>query len=389
MKTPSDTFSTGTEPSCFAPAERTGMDTLRRQQKLLGLCPLSSVLLGSGASNVLILNEYRQIVAAGRKAMELLSAESLETLLGKRPGEAANCTHADNCTGGCGTSSYCKECGAARSIMEAIGGKSAEQECRLLANGANGLEALDLRITTTPFVIENTKFVILALSDISHEKRRQALERVFFHDVLNLAGGISGLLELVKVTERDQVPTLLNLCRDNIDDLIETVRTQRDLHAAERNELSPKFERVSSIHLLLQVISTYQAHAACKTRTLHLAETAQVFELRTDPSLFKRVIGNLLKNASEASPQGAQVTVSCSIQGALGIFSVHNDGVMPPDIQSQIFMRSFSTKGPGRGLGTYSVRLFTEKYLEGKVNFVSEPSAGTIFTLSIPLERRS
>jgi sensor histidine kinase regulating citrate/malate metabolism len=54
---------------------------------------------------------------------------------------------------------------------------------------------------------------------------------------------------------------------------------------------------------------------------------------------------------------------------------------MPVDVQLQIFQRSFSTKGNGRGIGTYSIKLLTEQYLNGKVSFVSNESEGTRFSL--------
>ena len=46
---------------------------------------------------------------------------------------------------------------------------------------------------------------------------------------------------------------------------------------------------------------------------------------------------------------------------------------------------SFSTKGdPGRGIGTHSVKLLTEKYLNGEVRFVSRPGEGTTFRVTVP-----
>ena len=67
------------------------------------------------------------------------------------------------------------------------------------------------------------------------------------------------------------------------------------------------------------------------------------------------------------------------------LFSVHNEQVMPEDVQIQIFQRSFTTKGqPGRGVGTYSMKLFGERYLGGRVSFVSRTPDGTTFTLVLP-----
>jgi len=50
-----------------------------------------------------------------------------------------------------------------------------------------------------------------------------------------------------------------------------------------------------------------------------------------------------------------------------------------------LFQRSFSSKGSGRGLGTYSMKLFGEKYLDGEVSFESDRIKGTTFTISLPL----
>ena len=60
--------------------------------------------------------------------------------------------------------------------------------------------------------------------------------------------------------------------------------------------------------------------------------------------------------------------------------------IMPRNVQLQVFQRSFSTKGPGRGIGTYSMKLFAEQYLKGKIWFTTEKSTGTTFYFSIPLK---
>jgi signal transduction histidine kinase len=58
---------------------------------------------------------------------------------------------------------------------------------------------------------------------------------------------------------------------------------------------------------------------------------------------------------------------------------------MPRDVQLQVFQRSFSTKGSGRGLGTYSMKLLSERYLQGRVTFDTSPAKGTTFRAIYPL----
>ena len=55
-------------------------------------------------------------------------------------------------------------------------------------------------------------------------------------------------------------------------------------------------------------------------------------------------------------------------------------------VQLQIFSRSFSTKGPDRGLGTYRMCLLSERYLYGRVWFESKPNQDATSYAQFPLE---
>ncbi len=79
------------------------------------------------------------------------------------------------------------------------------------------------------------------------------------------------------------------------------------------------------------------------------------------------------------------VAIECSSEDDRVAFAVHNPEVMPSEVQLQVFQRSFSTKAEtGRGIGTYSMRLFGERYLGGTMSFISRESEGTTFRLTIP-----
>ena len=67
---------------------------------------------------------------------------------------------------------------------------------------------------------------------------------------------------------------------------------------------------------------------------------------------------------------------------------VHSPNFIPRNIQLQIFKRSFSTKGNDRGLVTYSMKLLGERYLKGKMHFISDEKAGTEFYFDLPLSNQ-
>jgi signal transduction histidine kinase len=105
--------------------------------------------------------------------------------------------------------------------------------------------------------------------------------------------------------------------------------------------------------------------------------------IATDRVLLRRILINLIKNALEASSAGDEITVGYKSSDSKNIIYVQNPTVMDQSVQLQVFKRSFSTKGKGRGIGTYSVKLFVEKYLGGKVSFVSQEGEGTTFFVEI------
>ena len=120
-----------------------------------------------------------------------------------------------------------------------------------------------------------------------------------------------------------------------------------------------------------------------------LADDSLAVNLFSDPVLLERVLGNMIKNALEATPSNGTVTVGCGpIQGGVQ-FWVHNPTDMPRDVQLQVFQRAFSTKGKGRGFGTYGIKLLAERYLQGGIGFESVEAEGTTFWISLPVELNS
>jgi signal transduction histidine kinase len=122
-----------------------------------------------------------------------------------------------------------------------------------------------------------------------------------------------------------------------------------------------------------------------KSRKIELHTECDNFSLKTDSALLKRILLNMAKNAAEAVEDHGIITIGCHTNGTTASFSVNNKGVIPEDVRYQVFQRSFSTKGHGRGLGTYSMKLFGENYLHGKVYFHSCEPTGTTFYIELPL----
>ena len=369
----------------YAPAERASGDQINQEADLLIALPLLGQLLDSIPDIVLILNEQRQIVFANQAIVEALDITDRRKIYGLRPGESFDCIHSDETISECGTTSFCKTCGAVNAILSGLRGKKKIEECQISQKKSGN--AFDLRVAATPFKAGNYSFVIFVVTDISHEKRRNVLERTFFHDISNTLCGVVTYAELLPTSPISEQKDLFEQLAISVHRLQEEINSQRGLISAENGDLSVSLKSVRSREFLHEMVTFYKkGDSSSASVQIDLDDTSIDIMFVSDKTLLSRVFGNMLKNAIEASTSGEKILVGCKLDSEKYIcFWVQNSQFILPDIQLQIFNRSFSTKGTGRGIGTYSMKLLTERYLKGKVAFSTTHEQGTIFSVTLPL----
>lgn len=374
-------------PSPSAPGSRLGRDTaaeFERKERALERAPLLRRMLDAMPHMVMVLNRNRQIVAANKRLLEILKTQPRQ-ISGLRPGEVLQCVWCKEGPDGCGTGLHCATCGAVQALMASMAAENTcTRECRVQTGDSSHTVAMDLRVTSTPIEVEGERFLMVAIEDISQEKRVDVLQRTFFHDVLNTAGCIQGYADyLVEETIPDR--SVFSRLRILTNQLTEEIASQQDLLRAESGQLKVQPTPVKTAHILQNLRALYSNHAAAVGRSFDIREVWHGV-LTTDRALLMRVLGNMAKNALEATPVGGAVVVQCHASDEAVTFEVTNPGTIPRDVQLQIFQRSFSTKGDrGRGVGTYSIKLLGEQYLRGTVGFTSDAAKGTTFWLRLPM----
>ena len=164
--------------------------------------------------------------------------------------------------------------------------------------------------------------------------------------------------------------------------LIAEIQTQREIGSAERGDLTLHYTEVQTTDVLNELKKLYTNHDINKGKPITVT-SRESHCILTDRTLLKRILGNMIKNAVEAIQPNDEITIGC-----LGLenkvrFHVHNKSVIPEEIKPELFKRFYSTKQVGRGIGTYSMKLFGEKYMKGKVWFKSSPEKGTTFYIEL------
>lgn len=107
-----------------------------------------------------------------------------------------------------------------------------------------------------------------------------------------------------------------------------------------------------------------------------------------DSELLERVFFNLLRNALEASPPGAVVTIKTRhVPSGVEIAFIDRGAGVPPEHREQIFNPFFTTKAGGIGLGlAVSAKIVGDH--GGAITVDSEPGEGATFLVSLPVPAR-
>lgn len=257
------------------------------------------------------------------------------------------------------------------------------QECSIIAGDGSHR---NFRIWLKPYTLDDTRLVIMLMKDIAGEKYRDALERIFYNDITNTASGIYSLLVILDNSPelfKEMSPQLLNLGQGLLDD----IESQRDLRLVELGEIQAEREKVDTAELVRELCGYFAHLKEWQGKKIDIHTAGSPSFMYTDRRLLRRVLANMLKNALEAAKGTDSVRFSVEEIDGRVRFAVNNPQEISAEVAKHLFERFYSTKGKGRGWGTYSMKLLTEKCLGGKISFTSSPENGTTFYAEYPIER--
>jgi len=369
----------------FAPPERADERLLRDHVDLVSESPLVDGLMQTVSGLLAVLNEQRQILALNESLLDLLGVGDAEEVLGLRLGEAIRCVHAQDPPAGCGTTEHCSSCGAAIALVTSLQEDAPrERDCAVSVNMDGEERDLYLKVHCRPVKLEEHRVLLLFLQDATSQQQRASLERAFFHDIANTVNCLVNASELLMMEGGAGGSDVDQKIYQYALRLVREITMQRHLVRAGEPSYEPVIRRVRVGELLRELRSTFAGHPAAENKTLQMKNLGPEVSVRADRHLLIRVLDNMVTNALEASAEGDGIKVWVETDGDWISFCVWNRQPVPEPVRKRVFQRNYSTKpGAGRGIGTYSMKLFGEKYLGGKVAFTTSEADGTTFRLRL------
>jgi len=241
---------------------------------------------------------------------------------------------------------------------------------------------------------------VVTLSNITSLKMLDQLKSEFVakvsHELRSPLSTIHEQLAMVlnDMTEEeiDVDQNLIERAKEKTHGLISLIGDLLDLSRIEAGGVSHNIQSIQIKDLLTSIVEFLGIRAQSKKQTLGLELASEEFPLLTaDPMALESIFGNLIANAINYSPEGANIMVKAQMAGQSIQVQVSDTGFgIPERHREKIFERFFRVKDDntryitGTGLGLPIVKGLVDS-MNGTIELESEEGKGTTFTVSLPV----
>ena len=142
--------------------------------------------------------------------------------------------------------------------------------------------------------------------------------------------------------------------------------------------------------LVQETAHEWQAQMEDKGLAFQVNLPAEDCQVNVDVKRLRWAIMNLVRNAWQYTPEGGRVTLQLAMRDGQVVLDVVDTGVgISPQDQKRLFSRFFrgniaaEDEVRGLGLGLYVTRAIIEAH-DGKIQVVSQPGAGSTFSVILP-----
>ena len=173
--------------------------------------------------------------------------------------------------------------------------------------------------------------------------------------------------------------------KNMVDQLLEASRL-------EGSASRPPETQIDLRDVVRQAVERARARADLLDAEIATGLSAEPVPVKADAVQLGRVMDNLINNGLTYTVRPPRLSIAVSTEDTHGIVRVADNGVGIPETERGLVFERFHrvhdpsfSNVPGTGLGLYISRQLAERHLGRIVIERSEPGAGTVFALSLPL----
>ncbi|ACD93873.1 MASE3 domain-containing protein [Trichlorobacter lovleyi] len=216
-------------------------------------------------------------------------------------------------------------------------------------------------------------------------KMREDIELITHHDLKTPLNPVIGIPEILLMDanltpEQTELIQMIKTCGYRILNIIDSSLSLYKMEQGTYTLTTTSCNLLQLIHEIArgseQQLTRKQLKLTCLIKGAP-AGPDDLFMVPCEELLCYTMLSNLISNAVEASPPGADITVSCEQDALWSSITIHNQGAVPVEIRASFFDRYVTHgKQKGTGLGTYSALLAARTH-HGDISMTTSEEGGT------------
>jgi PAS domain S-box-containing protein len=235
------------------------------------------------------------------------------------------------------------------------------------------------------------------LRDITERKEldslRDDLTAMIYHDLrsplANIVSSLDVLYSMVPEDDKDTVLSILKIAENSTDRIQRLVSSLLDVSKLESGQPVADQKAVETLELIKSAVADVTPVAGGRRQTLTTDLPDHIAPIWVDEDMARRVLINLMENASKFSPPGGKIEIGAHQDTEWIHMWVQDNGPgIPAAEQDRIFdkftrLRGTSKPG-GLGIGLAFCRLAVQGH-GGRIWVESEPGHGSSFHFTFPV----
>lgn len=222
---------------------------------------------------------------------------------------------------------------------------------------------------------------------------RNDLIAMVYHDLRSPLANVTASLDILSTLQsgenEETAASLLNIAMRSSDRIQRLLNSLLDTYRLEAGQSIVNLKDVNPTTLIKEVVDIIQPTLESKTQTLTMNIQPNLGNLSVDSDMIRRVLINLVENASKFSPVQAHIEMGALTKdGSIEFWIQDNGPGIPLEDQERVFDKfsrlKMSGSAKGMGLGLAFCRLAVAGH-GGKIWVESTPGKGSCFYFSLPM----
>ncbi|OGO27252.1 MAG: hypothetical protein A2136_11505 [Chloroflexi bacterium RBG_16_54_11] len=272
-------------------------------------------------------------------------------------------------------------------------GKTLSYESTL--HTASGHE-VPIKVYAREIQLHNVSRLQWILRDITEQKKldtlRDDLTSMIYHDLRSpLANVVSSLslLDTMLPTDDPALKSLLEISMRSTERIQRMTDSLLDLSVLQTGQPIGTRKLTDVLALVYEAVEAIESLVHSKSQLISYKVPERLPNVSVDQDMIRRVVINLLENASKYSPQGSKIEVGARQEADQIVVWVADNGPgIPASEHERIFEKFTRLKSAGApkglGLGLAYCRLALQAH-GGKIKLESELGVGSRFIFSLPI----